>query len=428
MATAERITLDRVLDIENFVMLRLKYLGRMRDAQLQRRQEATHAANRAGATNTAATNTAATDTPATDIAAGVAATDTAAAGVAAKKKRTKAKDDPNKAWTTEVLDPITWRNLRITLAVFFGYAKQILRSEAGVSWVPFLHGNTSYIEGGFSIQRSNGHTTAQTYVTGISSQDARLASIAARNSRQYEHGDTVVDNNELHSLNEVKATDKIREQLLQKWHGYLDCRVEEIVLATKGSYDGTVDPFYTNVGIRGRPLLTDQLTAHMRQQYGAHPCHLQAISVSSHFKATEQLFCSSPWLRSWISSLVNLASAEDLYRFEAVCHRIHILVFRKLIRRLVCRPPESGANSARSAEMNIYGLSISRLFAFTVDFLPVSLKGNRIGTLFLLDSVVSLQEAWIKQFLLSRLRPPPPTTDAAKQNRKFLLFRKCSDM
>jgi hypothetical protein len=88
---------------------------------------------------------------------------------------------------------------------------------------------------------------------------------------------------------------------------------------------------------------------------------------------------------------------------------------RILIGRLVRRPPESGAKSARSAEMDIYGLLISFEFAHTVECLPDSLKGNRIGTLFLLDSVVSLQEQWIKQFLISRLPPPPATTDAVKQ-------------
>jgi hypothetical protein len=328
-------------------------------------------------------------------------------------------DGINKAWTTEVLDSITWRNLRIAVVGFFGYSKQILRSKwgsspAGVEWVPFLHSNTSYIEGGFSTQRSNGHSTAQTYATGISTQDSRSGSVAARNSGQYEHDDPVVESYELHSLKEVKVTNNIREQQLKEWYGFLNCRVDQIV-AAKFSKDGLVDPFYSNVDMRGRPLLMGQLTTFMRQQYRAHPCHLKALSVSSPFKDSDQLFCSSPWLRSWISSLVNLASVEDLCKFEAVCHRVHMIAFRKLVRRLVCRPPESSAKSGTSAEFDIYRLSIFRKFAYTIDFLPDVLKGNRIGTLFLLDSVLSLQETWIQQFLVSRLHPPPATTDAAKQ-------------
>jgi hypothetical protein len=58
---------------------------------------------------------------------------------------------------------------------------------------------------------------------------------------------------------------------------------------------------------------------------------------------------------------------------------------------------------------------MTRLFAKIVDFLPGTLKGNRIGALFLFDSVVSLQEAWIKQFLISRLNPPPATTNETQQ-------------
>jgi hypothetical protein len=291
----------------------------------------------------------------------------------------------------------------------------ILSSLAGVTFVPFLHSNTTYIEGGFSIQRGNNHTTAQTYATGISAIDARSASLAARNSCQYEHEDPVVENNQLHSLNKVKAIDKVRQQQMQAWHELLDSRVQEIV-ALKCSKDGTVvDPFYTKVVIRGRPILTNQLTAYMRRQYGAHPCHLQAISVSSYFKDFQQVLASSPHLSCWISSLVNLVSTDDLLKFEAVCRAFHVIVFRKLIRRLVCRPPERGANSAMSAEMDIYRLSMTRLFAKIVDFLPGTLKGNRIGALFLFDSVVSLQEAWIKQFLISRLNPPPATTNETQQ-------------
>jgi hypothetical protein len=109
MATAERITWERVVDIECFVMLRLNYFERMRHAQLQRRQEATDAANRARATTVV--TTVVTTAAATDIATASGTV----TGVAGKKKRTRAKDDPNKAWTTEVLDPITWRNLRIAV-------------------------------------------------------------------------------------------------------------------------------------------------------------------------------------------------------------------------------------------------------------------------------------------------------------------------
>jgi hypothetical protein len=50
MATAERIAWERVVDIERFVMLRLKYFERRGQAQLQRRQEAADAADRARAT------------------------------------------------------------------------------------------------------------------------------------------------------------------------------------------------------------------------------------------------------------------------------------------------------------------------------------------------------------------------------------------
>jgi hypothetical protein len=84
-----------------------------------------------------------------------------------------------------------------------------------------------------------------------------------------------------------------------------------------------------------------------------------------------------------------------------------MIVFRRLIRRFVRVPATQGPNSATSGEIAIYKFSMSRAFPAILDFLPDTLKRNRIGAVFLLDSVVSLQEAWIKQFLVSRLHPPP---------------------
>jgi hypothetical protein len=95
------------------------------------------------------------------------------------------------------------------------------------------------------------------------------------------------------SINEVKADDKLIKQELQVWHGCLDDRVQGIC-TMKFSEDATHDPFCTNVIIHGRPELTKQLIACMRQQYGARPCHPQAVSVSSHFKDFEQLLAVSP--------------------------------------------------------------------------------------------------------------------------------------
>jgi hypothetical protein len=69
------------------------------------------------------------------------------------KKRRKAKDDPNKAWTTEVLDSFTWRNLRLTLPGLFGYARQILRSVT--NFVSFMHSHTTFIEGHYGADVYN---------------------------------------------------------------------------------------------------------------------------------------------------------------------------------------------------------------------------------------------------------------------------------
>ena len=115
-----------------------------------------------------------------------------------------------------------------------------------------------------------------------------------------------------------------------------------------------------------------------------------------------------------MSSLVTLASADDLRSFEIVCMAFHMIVFRKLIRRFVRLPAGQGPNSATSGEVDIYKFSTSHAFPIIVDFLPETLKRNRIGAVFLLDTVVSLQETWIKQFLVSRLHPPP-ATDAKKK-------------
>ena len=66
---------------------------------------------------------------------------------------------------------------------------------------------------------------------------------------------------------------------------------------------------------------------------------------------------------------------------------LHMFVFRKLIRRLVRRPSAQGKHSATSAEIDIYYAATSRAFPIIVDFLPDALKRNRIGAVFLLDSV-----------------------------------------
>jgi hypothetical protein len=118
--------------------------------------------------------------------------------VAKKRKRIKAKDNPATRWRTEYLDPITWRNLRLTIPGFIGYATQILLNSTTAShhntqsrmpfYVPVLHSNTSYIEAGFSLARLNNHTTAQTYATGQGTLTHRKAGVvAARNSNSYLH-------------------------------------------------------------------------------------------------------------------------------------------------------------------------------------------------------------------------------------------------
>ncbi len=67
MATAERITLDQVSDIENFTVLRLNTFGGMRGAHLERRWEATAIPSMAtGAYKIAATDIAVTVVTITD--------------------------------------------------------------------------------------------------------------------------------------------------------------------------------------------------------------------------------------------------------------------------------------------------------------------------------------------------------------------------
>jgi hypothetical protein len=114
---------------------------------------------------------------------------------------------------------VTWKNVRLTIPGFLGYCLE----------VPFLHSNTSYIEGHLAVQRSNNRTTAPlTYTTGVAVTNARAARIATRNTSQYDHkNQDIIEHSSILGINEAKIADRQREQSIKKWKDDLKIKIKK---------------------------------------------------------------------------------------------------------------------------------------------------------------------------------------------------------
>jgi hypothetical protein len=79
--------------------------------------------------------------------------------------------------------------------------------------------------------------------------------------------------------NELRAESQEHYGLnVWEWHGFVAELIE--IVATIFPKDGLSSPFITNLGIRGRPVLTNQLTA-MRQQFGVSYMPFSYLNIKS---------------------------------------------------------------------------------------------------------------------------------------------------
>ena len=81
-----------------------------------------------------------------------------------RDKREKSKDSyGGKLWSSSVLSPITYYNMRLGVIGFLEYCKYVLHNFPTVIDILILHSNQSSIEAHFSLMRFHGADTPANY-------------------------------------------------------------------------------------------------------------------------------------------------------------------------------------------------------------------------------------------------------------------------
>ena len=161
-----------------------------------------------------------------------------------REKREKSKDSyGGKLWSSSVLSPITYYNMRLGVIGFLEYSKYVLCNYPDVSAILILHSNQSSLEAHFSLMRYHGAYTPSNYERTFNIVDNEKSTKMMEGNKMYEGHEEKYANNGLNTRSRndkkkstVRDNEKIneRDSLINAFDVWTN---EENIQKLKGIWD-----------------------------------------------------------------------------------------------------------------------------------------------------------------------------------------------
>jgi hypothetical protein len=194
------------------------------------------------------------------------------------------------------------------------------------------------------------------------------------------------------------------------------------------------NPFETTLLAVDSEKTTVELLKMVLQLYNASGCwfksniknsELYRVLRSDHFEQSRPLICASVRLLRWFQAAGNLDN-DELCKFEQVCYALHVAVFKRVMERLSAKPGSKQALNT-CLELETYKFSLTDSFADLFGQLPSTLSKDRLGFVWVLDCVASLQQKWVMTFFWQRAKIyqsqlPKPVVDEHSEVQRFVGF------
>ena len=120
----------------------------------------------------------------------------------------------NKGWEKSFILIQTYNNLRVGIAQFFHYAKNVLKSQHPPAYIPFSFSNTSSVEATFSHARAMDADTPRKYGNNILATDS-MKTILTRN-KMYDFDSTQQNKNV--SFDDITGTKMyMKQNKIRNW-------------------------------------------------------------------------------------------------------------------------------------------------------------------------------------------------------------------
>ena len=220
-------------------------------------------------------------------------------------------------WADLCISSITLRNIKISVFAFLYYAKDILENQSsGLSFVPYLHSNSSTLESSFSSLRASGRDTSLLLEKGIIASNVR-ASTKLMTSKSYSTEHSTSENENFYTDSyDITAGPKERDAWLQS------------LVTQRAASQG---PSTTNVSMFPTTMEKDHAIKIWLQFVGEEEdfeTYSEAVLKYKSFMDYGKASTHSPEAKKWFE---NVILGNDKKKFDSLCQRINERLLKFLI-------------------------------------------------------------------------------------------------
>ena len=319
-----------------------------------------------------------------------------------KLSQLKQKAQKSPDWPKMMMAHQTYRNIRQCLSGFFYFSRYMLNEVFpgmdGLAYIPMLCANQSSLEGKFSSQRRTGHDSGRTYSKGVSTKsdkrskydlgdrgyDANDCLPVARDTNVKEVGLSRFKAHFVVADNKLSELKRQREETNKEQNNDLPSRfgLEKKENNGRGGEKGKIE---LDCKYEWSKDVALALNARLLKSHYADMI-LNSASFEEFIKLCHKKESTANWLKCFI--------ACDDIKFNTICQKVSLRLFG------FWEDATFGDSSCPSFEQAILKFCLSSDFENVYQSeLPETLRGNKLGAIYIIDALHGIFEEWISIIL-----------------------------